>query len=74
MKARRAKTSLNRRSRNPSRMAGLRTLEPPPLRPERALEMLWHAYNYVRGLDVEGASSAADLLLSNYRELRRKHC
>jgi hypothetical protein len=55
----------------PSRLAGMQTLEA-PLRSERALEMLWHAYNYVRGLNVEGASSAAALLLSNYRELKRK--
>jgi hypothetical protein len=47
-------------------------LPEPPLNPERALEMLLHAYNYVRGLDLDGARGAANLLLSHYKELRRK--
>jgi hypothetical protein len=41
----------------------------PPLRLDRAVEMLVHAYDYVRKLDPHGKSGAADLLLGKYREL-----
>src|SRR5882672_10914276 len=40
-----------------------------PLKVERAAEMLLHAYNYVRGLDPDGETGAADLLWAKYNEL-----
>ena len=43
-----------------------------PLRLERAVEMLFHAYNYVRRLDPDAESGADDLLGSKYKELKRK--
>ena len=69
MKTKSLKISPGRCSKSPSRLVGVRASDP-PLGSERALAMLWQAYNYVRGLDLEGARSAADLLLSNYEELK----
>src|SRR6266852_1161345 len=40
-----------------------------PLKAQRAAEMLLHAYNYVRGLDPDGETGAADLLWAKYKEL-----
>lgn len=70
MKAKSFRTFLDRCSKHVSRLIGVRTSNP-PLGSERALEMLLHAYNYVRALDLEGTRSAADLLLRNYKELKR---
>jgi hypothetical protein len=50
----------------------LHQLPEPPLKLERAVEVLLHAYNYVRGLDPDGETGAADLLLSKFEELKRK--
>ena len=44
----------------------------PPLKPGRVSEMLLHAYNYVRGLDPDGKSGAADLLWCKYQEVKQK--
>jgi hypothetical protein len=43
-----------------------------PLKPGRVTEVLLHAYNYVRGLDPDGKSGAADLLLRKYQEVKQK--
>jgi hypothetical protein len=43
-------------------------LPQPDFELERAAEMVFHAYKYVRGLDRSGA----DLLWSMYRELEQK--
>jgi hypothetical protein len=40
-----------------------------PLKVERAAQMLLHAYDYVRGLDPDGKTGAADLLWAKYEEL-----
>jgi hypothetical protein len=50
----------------------LRQLPEAPLRVNRAAEILLHAHNYVRGLDPDGESHAADLIWSKYQELKRK--
>jgi hypothetical protein len=42
------------------------------LRSERAVEMLFHAYCYVRESDLGRRTCAASLLWSRYRELKRK--
>jgi len=41
------------------------------LRSDRAVQMVVHAYRYVRGIDPDGESGAADLLRSTYEELKR---
>ena len=50
----------------------LRQLPEAPLRLNRAIEILLHAHNYVRGLEPNGESRAADLIWSKYQELKRK--
>ena len=47
-------------------------LSEPPLKLERAVEMVLHAYNYVRSVDADGESGAAALLWSTYQKLRLK--
>jgi hypothetical protein len=47
-------------------------LEPllePPLTSERVVEMLLHAYCYVRDVDPDGKTGAANLLWSKYSDL-----
>jgi hypothetical protein len=62
MKSNSARTSLDLR----------KLLREPPLRVERAVEMLLHAHNYVRRVDPDGKSGAADVLWSKYLQLKRK--
>jgi hypothetical protein len=50
----------------------LRQLPEAPLRLNRAIEILLHAYNYVRRVDLDKESRAADLIWSKYEELKRK--
>ncbi len=47
--------------------------QPPeaPLTLQRVVEILLHAYGYVRALDPNGESGAAELLRSKYKELKR---
>jgi hypothetical protein len=42
-----------------------------PVTRERAVEMLMHAYIYVRQSDPTNQSGAAEVLWSKYKELRR---
>jgi hypothetical protein len=42
----------------------------PPLTLEREVEMPLHAYKYVRDVDPDGETGAADLLWSRYKELK----
>ena len=44
----------------------------PPLKAERALEMLLHAHKHVQKVDPDGKSGAADVLWSKYLQLKRK--
>jgi hypothetical protein len=49
-------------------------LEPllePPLTAERVAEMLLHAYSYVRDVDPDGKTGAANLLWSKYNDLEQ---
>ena len=48
-----------------------RQLEP-TLKPGRVTKVLLHAYNYVRGLDPDEKSGAADLLWCKYQEVIQK--
>ena len=43
-----------------------------PLNVERAAQMLLHAFSYVRVLDPNGETGAADLLWAKYKELNEK--
>ena len=78
MKAKGPRTSPGRRSGVPFRSVGEQTEEyyrrlyqllESPLRLERAVEMLLHAYSYVREVDPAGESGAANLLWSKYEEV-----
>ena len=43
-----------------------------PLKSDRAVEMVLHAYNYVRVVDPDPESGAAELLWTKYKEMKRK--
>src|SRR5882757_5985645 len=48
-----------------------RQLREAPLTLPRVMEMLVHAYGYVRAVDPNGESGAAELLWSKYKQLKR---
>ena len=50
----------------------LHQLLQPQIKLERAVEMLLHAYDYVREVDPADETGAADLVWSKYEELKRK--
>jgi hypothetical protein len=62
MKLNTARTSLDLR----------KLLGEPPLKVERAVEMLLHAHNHIQRVDPDGKSGAADVLWSKYLQLKRK--
>jgi hypothetical protein len=49
----------------------LHKLSEPPLTSPRVMEMLLHAYDYIRTVDPNGKSGAAELLWSKYKDLKR---
>jgi hypothetical protein len=66
MKAKRSSSGLKRRSEV------LSQLPEAPLRLNRAIEILLHAYKYVRGVDPDKERNAAGLIWTKYQELKRK--